>query len=153
MIDIEQFLARLDGVRAAGSNRWMARCPAHEDKSASLSIRLDEDEPRILVHDFGLDCPVGDICAAIGLRIGDLTKRVYRRPEERGTNYTGARASDVLDALADHAAAVLFVCVDLLNRDKGALTQEERKQLQAAAKAIGDARAIIQPVKRPKERK
>ena len=35
-------LDRLDGVRPTGDGRWIARCPAHDDRSPSLSIREAE---------------------------------------------------------------------------------------------------------------
>ena len=44
-------LDRLDGVKHGSADRWLARCPAHEDKRAWLSVRELEDG-QILVHDF-----------------------------------------------------------------------------------------------------
>lgn len=67
---IEKLLARLEGIRRNGPDRYMARCPAHLDKSPSLSIRTMADG-RILLHDFG-GCETGDILAAIGLTLNDL---------------------------------------------------------------------------------
>ncbi|WP_216819082.1 hypothetical protein [Thiohalocapsa sp. ML1] len=40
-MDAELLLGRLDGVIRTGEGRWSARCPAHEDRSPSLSVRLD----------------------------------------------------------------------------------------------------------------
>jgi hypothetical protein len=37
--DAATILDKLDGVRSKGPGRWMARCPAHNDKTASLSIK------------------------------------------------------------------------------------------------------------------
>ena len=45
------FLDRLDGVKRTGAGRWLARCPAHDDKRASLAVR-ELDDGRVLVHDF-----------------------------------------------------------------------------------------------------
>jgi hypothetical protein len=47
----------------------MARCPAHDDNEASLSIT--EKEGKILLHDFG-GCPIEAVCRAIGLELNDL---------------------------------------------------------------------------------
>ena len=44
MSNINNLLSRLDKVRQSGPDSWMACCPAHEDKSASLSIRHADDE-------------------------------------------------------------------------------------------------------------
>ena len=46
---IVEEIARVLGGRRVGS-RWMARCPAHEDRSPSLSI--GERDSRVLVHCF-----------------------------------------------------------------------------------------------------
>jgi hypothetical protein len=36
-------LDKLDGVRPTGAGRWIAKCPAHEDRHASLSVRELDD--------------------------------------------------------------------------------------------------------------
>src|SRR5687768_16557700 len=61
---------RLDGVRETGPGRWVAKCPAHDDESPSLSLRELEDG-RVLVHDFG-GCAAIDVVEAVGLRMSDL---------------------------------------------------------------------------------
>jgi hypothetical protein len=66
---IERVLKRLGGVRRLRSG-WLARCPAHQDRSPSLKI--DEGEAgRILVHCFS-GCTAQEIVAAIGLTLHDL---------------------------------------------------------------------------------
>ena len=39
---IEEFLSHFQSVKQNG-NQYMALCPAHDDRKASLSIRLSED--------------------------------------------------------------------------------------------------------------
>lgn len=63
-------LARLNGVRRTGDGRWIARCPSHNDRRPSLSIR-ELDDGRILVHDFG-GCAVADVLAALSLEFDAL---------------------------------------------------------------------------------
>ena len=43
-----KLLDRLPGVRKTGPGRWIAPCPAHEDRRPSLSIRELEDGSRFL---------------------------------------------------------------------------------------------------------
>lgn len=62
-------LARLDRVIPAGTGRWYARCPAHDDKSPSLSIR--ETDGKVLLHCFA-GCFADDILAAVGVEWRDL---------------------------------------------------------------------------------
>lgn len=63
-----EILSLLKGVRQSRQG-WIAQCPAHEDRSPSLSIR--ETEARILLHCFA-GCTVENICLAIGINIRDL---------------------------------------------------------------------------------
>ena len=59
------FLSRLDRVRSTGHDRWIARCPAHDDGRASLSVR-ELDDGRVLAHCFA-GCGAADVLAAVGL--------------------------------------------------------------------------------------
>ena len=61
-------LDRLEQV-TGGKGKWMACCPAHQDKSPSLAIKEADD--RVLVHCFA-GCETSDVIAAIGLNVGDL---------------------------------------------------------------------------------
>lgn len=63
-------LDRLDRVKQTGPQRWIAACPAHDDKSPSLSIR-ETDDGRILLHDFA-GCDVHSVLSALGLSLSDL---------------------------------------------------------------------------------
>ena len=68
-MDITEFLDRLDGV-AGGNNQYSARCPAHDDRTASLSVSTGQDG-KILLHCHA-GCKTPDILAAIGLEPKDL---------------------------------------------------------------------------------
>lgn len=65
----QAFLDRLEAVRSRGLGRWSARCPAHADKSPSLSI--GESNTRILVHCFS-GCEPEEIVTVLGLKLKDL---------------------------------------------------------------------------------
>ena len=66
---IQAVLARLVGVRPSNGG-YEARCPAHEDQHASLSIARGDDQ-RVLLHCHAGCAPVA-VCQALGLRMGDL---------------------------------------------------------------------------------
>ncbi len=93
-------LSRLDRVRPAGAGRWTARCPAHDDRSPSLSIH-DTGE-RALIHCFG-GCDPTDILAAVGLQWSDLYPDKWdcaaKRPNEGARRYARRilAATDPLD--------------------------------------------------------
>lgn len=65
---IEALLSQLNGVWPRGS-RYAALCPAHADRSPSLSIA--EGERGLLVKCWA-GCSVQEICEAIGLQLKDL---------------------------------------------------------------------------------
>lgn len=68
-MQITDFLSRLKGVKG-GNGKWTACCPAHDDKSPSLSVKLGMDERILLKCHAGCDNEA--ICAAIGLKLSDL---------------------------------------------------------------------------------
>jgi hypothetical protein len=68
-MNITQFLGRLQGVKKSG-NGWTAKCPAHDDGTASLSIRAGDDK-RILLHCHA-GCTTEAICSSLGLNLSDL---------------------------------------------------------------------------------
>jgi hypothetical protein len=69
-VSVDAILSRIDAVRRVGPGRWLARCPAHDDRRASLSLR-ELDDGRVLVHDFA-GCAVEEVLAAAGLTFDAL---------------------------------------------------------------------------------
>lgn len=63
-------LERLQGVKSAGQSKWMARCPAHDDRRASLSVSRGEDG-RCLLHCHA-GCALEAVCRAISMEPKDL---------------------------------------------------------------------------------
>ena len=71
----------------------MARCPAHQDRTPSLSVS-QADDGRILMHCFA-GCHIADVTAAIGFEVKDLfpaADREYYRtmPEWKSRRYQEA---------------------------------------------------------------
>lgn len=75
-------LRHLENVRAHGSSRWSARCPAHADGSPSLSIK--ETDGKTLLHCFA-GCQPKAIVAALGLEMQDLFTDTPTHPGQRLT--------------------------------------------------------------------
>jgi hypothetical protein len=65
-------LESLDGV-ARGNGRWTARCPAHDDKKPSLSIKEGHDGKPLLNCHAG--CTYDDILAALDPELGSDVRR------------------------------------------------------------------------------
>jgi len=96
MRPVERLLAVLDKVRNRGDSSWMACCPAHDDKSPSLSIKETQDGD-ILLHCFA-GCGVDDVVAALGLEMSDLFSKQAIMVSSTHNTFT---AEDVLVALVD----------------------------------------------------
>ena len=68
---VDTVLSRLRGVRGR-SPKWTALCPAHNDRTPSLSVGLGHDG-RVLLHCFAQKgCTAETICTALGLKESDL---------------------------------------------------------------------------------
>lgn len=57
--------------RVTGDNPWKARCPAHDDRTASLSLKHDDAGKKWLIHCHA-KCTTEDVVAALGLTMSDL---------------------------------------------------------------------------------
>jgi putative DNA primase/helicase len=86
---VENLLAKLEqhncNPRSAGTDKWTALCPSHEDKNPSLSVARGDDG-RALLNCFG-GCPPDEVCKALGMTLADLfppAERNEARPERNG---------------------------------------------------------------------
>lgn len=129
-------LGRLEKVRQTGPGRWLACCPAHDDRRASLSIR-ELDDGRVLLHDFA-GCAVQQVVAAVDLNLSDLFP-----PSgiAAGHGLTGERrpfpASDVLRAIAHEATIIAIEGARLGNGHP--LSDDDRARVLLAAERIRTA--------------
>jgi len=60
---------RLERVRWSGTDRFAARCPAHEDRSPSLAVARGRKGAVVHCH---AGCRIEDVLSAISLSVGDL---------------------------------------------------------------------------------
>lgn len=100
----EVLLPKLDGVRKQGGY-WMARCPAHDDATASLSVAAGDTHPVVLNCKAGCD-PV-DILARIGLTWDTLCAPRDERRQESG-EWTPAGPAVAVYDYADESGTLLF---------------------------------------------
>lgn len=149
--DVDILLSRLERVRQYGKG-WSARCPAHQDRSASLSVAFGRDG-RVLLHCFA-GCPVVDVLAAVGLTLADLFPPRVRddSPDGRRELREAARQAQwraALGVLAFEARIVSLAAYDVL---RGCLSAADAARVAVAIERIDDARAILAPAEtfRPK---
>ena len=80
---LDKILSCLDKVKSAGTNKWKACCPAHDDKNPSLAISETSDGTVLLKCWAG--CTTQSIVSAIGLELRDLfpgEKQPHRGPSK-----------------------------------------------------------------------
>ncbi|MBS0382333.1 MAG: DNA primase [Proteobacteria bacterium] len=136
-------LSRLDKVRRCGRG-WIARCPAHEDSSASLSVAEGSDG-RALVRDFG-GCELHAIVRALGIEIADLFPERIRdtSPEGRAAMREAHRQSGwaaALNVLAREASIVAIAGRTIAQGQ--ALNADDAARLQVALERIESAREVL----------
>jgi hypothetical protein len=129
-----KLLNRLELVRQTGPHRWSGRCPAHADRTPSLSVRELEDS-RVLLHCFA-GCEVGDVLAALGLELSDL----FEKPLGHSLVPFHSRipAHDLLAIVSEEVSVVAIVAADLLANRK--IDEADWQRLAQAAARIGRAR-------------
>lgn len=138
--DVHRLLARLDKVKANGPGRWLACCPAHDDRSPSLAIRETEDGTILLKCFTG--CPTGDVLAAVGMEMHQLFPkrdsdafRASKRPGERWV------PRDVLAAIAREALLVL-IAAETVHAGKPLARDDLDRLARAAGRIRGAAKEV-----------
>jgi hypothetical protein len=136
-MSVGTLLSRLRGVKRTGAGRWIACCPAHEDRRPSLSIRELEDG-RVLLKCFA-ECGVREILGALGLGFDALfperSPGYHVPPERRPFN-----PSDVLQCIASEALIVAIAARSIV---RGAvLSEAEVKRVFVASGRLSSAAEI-----------
>lgn len=121
MADIDLLLSRLQGVKKIkGSDKWVALCPAHDDKTPSLSIRQLEDS-RILINCWS-GCGAIDVLESIDMNYQHLM------PDD-AISYRGIRGKTKNERLAI-AESILEMLP--LWQAKSPLTESQKAEVREA---------------------
>lgn len=78
-MELQEFLSRLEGVKG-NNNQYTAKCPAHDDRKASLCVSRGEDGKILLKCQAG--CSVSEIASAMGLTQRDLFPEKEKQKKE-----------------------------------------------------------------------
>ena len=126
----DALLSVLKDVRQRGQDQYMAKCPAHPDKTASLSIKCCADG-RVLLHCFA-GCQPDDVLGAVGLEFSHIM------PERIGHDLPRVRhaisAADAMRILKMETTLVGIVASDMLAHRE--ITEETWQRLAKAAARI-----------------
>lgn len=139
--EFENIVARLERVRRNGNRGVVARCPAHEDRTASLSVSVGR-HGGVLLNCFG-GCEVADVVGALGLEFKDLfpPKPENLSPAERAEMQAAAdrvKWDAALDTICQEATIVALAARDLAQG-----REVDRKRLHEAYKLLSRAQAAL----------
>ena len=67
---VRRVLDKLERVKVEKSGQWQARCPAHDDRTPSLSVSVGPDG-KVLLHCHA-GCGISAVLSALGLTAHDL---------------------------------------------------------------------------------
>lgn len=105
---IDAVLSRLDGARRSGKG-WLAKCPAHQDRSPSLSLS-EGDKGNVLLH-----CHAGCEAIAVLDALGLDFETLFPAGLESKSKRTPVAASTALEILEFEALFLRIVCNDIGN--------------------------------------
>jgi hypothetical protein len=127
-------LSRLSKVKQTGRDSWIACCPAHEDRSPSMTIRI-VDDGRVLLHCFA-GCPPLAVLEAVGLDFSAL----FPEPLEHAKPLRKPiAAADVLEGLMHEATILLLIANEMKG---GSLSRPSRQRMLQAIERIEQARRL-----------
>lgn len=113
-------LERLEGVKQRGRDQWSACCPAHGDKTPSLSIK-ETESGHVLVHCFA-GCGAQDILESVGLTFESvMPEKLDSSSPKRRSLITPRQAVELISQSA------LFVAVCAADIARGEPLSESTK--------------------------
>lgn len=134
----ETLLSRLEKTKRRGRDAWLACCPAHDDKRASMTVR-ELGDGRVLVHCFA-GCSVQEILDSVGLEFDALFPEKpidhHCKPERRPFH-----AGDVLEAIRAELDIAALVLTDVCE-GRWASTDDLDRFLEASRR-INEARSLV----------
>jgi hypothetical protein len=131
---VNGLLSRLTHVRKRSASQWSSRCPAHDDKGPSLSIK-ELPDGRVLIHCFA-GCATEEVLRAIDLDFGCLfpEKTEFQSAQRKPKLLTAAQALELLS----HESLI----VSIVAHDIGVRKKFKPEDLERVAKAYGRIAAL-----------
>lgn len=128
---LDRFLGSLRKVKKTGSSDWLACCPAHDDKSPSMTIT--ERDGWIGIKCFA-GCAIDAIAGAVGMELHEFFPEKLpdnvRKPSKIPFN-----ARDVIECMRNDAYLLAVYISD--KRHNNEITEKEhREAFKAAARIV-----------------
>lgn len=131
MTTIDKLLDRLEGLKQSVPGKWIARCPAHDDRSPSLAIR-ELPDGMILIHCFG-GCETEAILSAMQLQFSDLFPEALA-PDNSRRNRFGLSNAEKLELISHELTVTCLILKDVV--DNKAISEPDWTRFCRAAHRI-----------------
>lgn len=132
-MSIDNILNNLNKVKSTGNGTWIACCPAHNDKSPSMTIRLCDDG-KILLHCFS-GCDIDSILGALGIKLEELFPDAPFEPSK--PIHRSFPAHDVLKAVYFEVQLTALAAANIANGIP--MSGKDRARLILAAQRLNEA--------------
>lgn len=130
----ENILNQLQGKKRTGTDRWIAKCPAHSDKSPSFGIKLDNGK---IVFNCLAGCSKEAIVSALGIEFNDLFPKDDQFLIDGKPNTSKPKpiiyATEGLEIIRQEAQLVLMGAYAMRN---GTLTNNDLMRLEKSMQLI-----------------
>ncbi len=131
----DRLLSRLEHVRQTAPDKWIARCPAHDDRHPSLAIS-EQVDGRVLIYCHAL-CSWESVLGAVGM---DASALFPDKPQGGYYVRNQRRPFNPIDLLRCVWFETLVVAVAASNVAHGTvLTEVDRARLLLAAERLQSA--------------
>jgi hypothetical protein len=131
---INNLISRLEGAKKTGAHSWICKCPAHQDRTASLHIKNDGDD-KILLNCFA-GCDTYSILKSIGLDWKDVL------PDSNEINHSSPKKQIIYatEALALIRFEAQIVCLIAFKMKKTRIASDDAvDRLELAMQRINKA--------------
>lgn len=127
----EMLISRLTNVRQTRPDRWTSLCPAHDDRSPSLSISRTGDGTVLIKCWAG--CGAEEIVKAVGLRLADL----FPRHLAIANSYPNAYRFSAYDVVKTACSEAMILCLAYEQAISGKpISAEDNRRIAQAVHAI-----------------
>lgn len=130
-MNINKLLDRLQKVKQTGTDKWIACCPAHDDRSPSLGIAIKDD--KVLIKCFS-GCGATEILDAVGLDYSVL----FPESEGKFPYKPKFNKTELFDTLVHESGVLAVAVLDLMQGNK--INIEDLNRLHRAIDTIGNIR-------------
>jgi DNA primase len=131
---VDFLLDRLSRVKQRGPDQWMCCCPAHQDRTASLSVKA-LDDGRVLLHCFA-GCTPDDVLGSVGLQFSDIM------PERVAHHAPAVRhvipAADALRILGSELTVIAVIASDIMEHRE--IDEPTWQRFATAARRVNEIR-------------